>query len=289
MSSHQVQQPTLDLERHANKSAEQAAPTLDSLFGSPQTTSTPLYNVHDVPTPKARQSAVLHMQQTHGNSYVRRMLTADASNTATAEMPLIQPMFTPVRRATIQRCGGNDDCNCPDCAKKKQQAGGPTSLELIPEHPFATQSNDSKVNRMTEERVGIKEAVMTKNGVVRRISMADKPDAWVSRAMNWKKTACKAACWGLGGAVGVLIASACAAGSVFTLGGVAIPCAAALGALGAAVGGAGASICSDLCDNSSLGVASNDAANDDGANAVADNSDLGSVNQQPDEETPLLA
>jgi hypothetical protein len=88
--------------------------------------------------------------------------------------------------------------------------------------------------------------------------------------MNWLDSACKAACWAAGGALAVLIGTACAAGTVFTLGGVAIPCAVALGIIGAAVGGAGASICSDLCDNA-YAAPSAASAQADGGEPSADN------------------
>lgn len=148
-----------------------------------------------------------------------------------------------------------NDTEETDSVRKSSQSqrppSGPSALDLIPERPFSESRSGqaSTTQHSGLEIVRIKEAVISRNGVHRRISLANRPGNWIARKMNWLDSACKAACWAAGGALAVLIASACAAGTVFTLGGVAIPCAVALGVIGAAVGGAGASICSDLCDN----------------------------------------
>jgi hypothetical protein len=131
--------------------------------------------------------------------------------------------------------------------------GSPAEIELIPDRQFTESPlGDRKSNGQASafESVNIKEVLISRNGVRRRLSLGNRPDAWIARKMNWKDTACKAACWAAGGALAVLITGACAVGEVFTLGGATIPCAIALGMIGAAVGGAGASVCSDLCDNS---------------------------------------
>lgn len=63
---------------------------------------------------------------------------------------------------------------------------------------------------------------------------------------SWKGVLCRAACWGAAGAGCAAVAGVCAWGTVFTVGGFAIPCAYAIvAACGAA--GAGASVCSDWC------------------------------------------
>jgi hypothetical protein len=63
---------------------------------------------------------------------------------------------------------------------------------------------------------------------------------------SWKGVLCRAACWGAAAAGCAAVAAACTVGTVFTVGGFAIPCTyAVIAACGAS--GAGASVCSDWC------------------------------------------
>ncbi len=144
----------------------------------------------------------------------------------------------------------HDDTSEGVQSAREDIAQGASSIELVPERPFKEHASDASGASHTtaSDMVHIGEAVTTRDGVSRRISLRDRPDAWMSRKMNWKDTACKAACWAAGGAIAALISVACAAGTTFTLGGLAIPCTAViLAAAGAA--GAGASVCGDICDN----------------------------------------
>ena len=64
--------------------------------------------------------------------------------------------------------------------------------------------------------------------------------------MSWKGMLCRAACWALGAAACGVIMNACTAGDVVTIGGLTIPCAAAV--IAGCSGCAGlSSVCSDLC------------------------------------------
>lgn len=63
---------------------------------------------------------------------------------------------------------------------------------------------------------------------------------------TWKGVACRATCWGLGGAVCAAVACFCVAGSVITVGGLAVPCTAVI--IGTcALAAAGSSVCNDIC------------------------------------------
>jgi hypothetical protein len=64
--------------------------------------------------------------------------------------------------------------------------------------------------------------------------------------LGWKSWACRAACWGAAAAGCAAVGATCAAGTVITIGGFALPCTVAIiAACGAS--GAGASVCSDWC------------------------------------------
>ncbi|WAS96578.1 hypothetical protein [Nannocystis punicea] len=68
----------------------------------------------------------------------------------------------------------------------------------------------------------------------------------VSEARSWEGELCRAACWGAAAAGCAWVGTACAAGTVVTIGGFALPCVwATVAACGAS--GAGASVCSDWC------------------------------------------
>jgi hypothetical protein len=63
---------------------------------------------------------------------------------------------------------------------------------------------------------------------------------------SWKGVLCRAACWGAAAAGCAAVAAVCTVGSVFSVGGFAIPCTyAVIAACGAS--GAAASVCSDWC------------------------------------------
>jgi len=66
------------------------------------------------------------------------------------------------------------------------------------------------------------------------------------RGESWEGKACRAACWGVGGALCAAVACGCAAGDFFTFGGMTIPCTAAIIASCTAAN-AGSSICGDAC------------------------------------------
>jgi hypothetical protein len=97
------------------------------------------------------------------------------------------------------------------------------------------------------KKMRVNEFVLSRNGVSRTIKVPNSPEFMIARAWDWKKSACHAACWAIGGGITAAVAAACAVGTTFTIGGLAIPCTAAVIATAAAAGGA-SSICSDLCD-----------------------------------------
>lgn len=94
----------------------------------------------------------------------------------------------------------------------------------------------------------IRQATVTRGNQSRRLPLSNAPGFTIARAWDWRKAACHAACWGLGAGITALVAIACAAGSVVTIGGLAIPCSYAVVATAVAAG-AGSSLCSDLCDH----------------------------------------
>jgi hypothetical protein len=138
--------------------------------------------------------------------------------------------------------------------KAKDAKSGATSIELVPDTATLQLSTDlerksggNNENSISKEVIPIRHAIVHQSGVSRRIPASYLPGAWISRAMNWRRTACHTACWGLGGGLGALIAAACAIGSVVTIGGLAIPCT-YLVVGGAVAAGGLAALCSDACD-----------------------------------------
>jgi hypothetical protein len=157
-----------------------------------------------------------------------------------------------------------------------ETAPGITSVELIPASSILEPARGSGKNAsrdkhqsITNEVISIKEAIINKNGVTRKVAISDRPGAWIARAWNWRRTACHAACWTLGGALGALIAAACAIGTTVTIGGLAIPCV-YLVVGGAAAAGGLAALCSDACDQVIADNPSAAAEADPTAPAVAD-------------------
>lgn len=94
----------------------------------------------------------------------------------------------------------------------------------------------------------VSEAVVSHGSSSKRVPLPDSSGFKLSRAWDWRKAACHAACWALGAGITAVVAVACGAGSVVTIGGLAIPCAYAVVATAVAMG-AGSSLCSDLCDH----------------------------------------
>jgi hypothetical protein len=143
------------------------------------------------------------------------------------------------------------DFEASGSSKDQHARPAPAQIELIPDRPLDQQpstANSSTATSPGHDVINVREAVMSRNGISRRISLSNLAGAWVARKMNWKRTACHAACWALGGGITAAVAAACAIGSTFTLGGLVIPCTAAV--IATATAGAGlAAICSDLCDS----------------------------------------
>jgi hypothetical protein len=157
-------------------------------------------------------------------------------------------------------------------------AVGATAIELIPAAPvFQPGTAHADRERSTaSEVIPIREAVVTRHGVARTLAIPERPGAWIAHAwiardMNWRRTACHAACWGLGGALAAIVAAACAVGSVVTIGGLAIPCVYLVVGAGAAAG-VSAAICSDACDQVIADNPRAAAEADPAAPAVADES-----------------
>jgi len=62
---------------------------------------------------------------------------------------------------------------------------------------------------------------------------------------TWCRVSCNAACWGVGGGICAAVACGCAAGTVVTIGGLAVPCTAVVIG-GCAAGGGASSLCADI-------------------------------------------
>ena len=147
-----------------------------------------------------------------------------------------------------------------ELTRMSQQTEGPqTEIEQT-----RTQANLERAIKLSSSPIVIQRDVVP--------ITEDAPDSLQAK-MNWKKTACHAACWSLGGGVVAAVGAVCGVGTVFTLGGVAIPCTAAIIAVAVAAGG-GAAVCSDLCDNyiedpSAKTASSEDGMSEDDSSAYA--------------------
>ncbi|HKO49375.1 MAG TPA: hypothetical protein VJV79_16700 [Polyangiaceae bacterium] len=106
-------------------------------------------------------------------------------------------------------------------------------------------------DKVTNEVVandGTKSIAFNPNDLENEATMQSLIDAGLPQELlwSWKGVLCRAACWGAAAAGCAAVASVCAVGTVFTVGGFAIPCTVAvIAACGAS--GAGASVCSDWC------------------------------------------
>ena len=244
-------------------------------------------------SPANTTSAMLRLQRQYGNHYVQRVLGLSAHDFTRGD-------GAGTVRRSCPGCGGAYDREgkCSTCHTPRQPStpthpaiehaigdhedsrggSGVSSVELIPASPLPHAIPDSsgrasrhEAGTLTNDVFSISEVRVNRDGVPRKFSVSDLPGAWISRKMNWGRTACHMACWGLGGGLAAIVAAACAIGSTVTIGGLAIPCV-YLVVGGAVAAGGLAALCSDACDQVIADNPSAQADADPEAPAVADES-----------------
>jgi hypothetical protein len=171
-----------------------------------------------------------------GTSDGRRLLSHELAHVVQQSSPRGRSSARKSISSSIGSANGESEREADYVSEAVMSMGGPSTIALNLEA-----THDPRTQRVSE-------AVVSRGSISHRILLPNSSGFGIARAWDWRKAGCHAACWAAGGAITAIVALACAAGSVVTIGGLAIPCTYAIVAT-AALAGAGSSLCADLCDH----------------------------------------